>query len=245
MSADGPRPHEGHPLRWESNESYNRVEDSSSNRTSRARSPGIPHAGSNAVDRHRKGGPQAVVGRGRAAQAAQQLHLQQVDRVDVRVAHGNRSLQDAVRREQLAVPGRRAAAARWRAARPARSWSPIGRRSRWHQRAVVLGGDAAGRPWPAPSPSGRATPGSRASLRTSRAGVLGPLGLRSRWSSAASRPSHDARSSRVCVQANCQGIARSDPTPAPGDRRAGRLPMLSRPISTSGVAARKYSTNRG
>ena len=40
-------------------------------------------------------------------------------------------------------------------------------------------------------------------------------------------------------ESDIQGIARSDPTSRPGDRRAGRLPMCRRPISASGVAALK------
>ena len=57
----------------------------------------------------------------------------------------------------------------------------------------------------------------------------------------ASTPSQDGRSSRVCVQANCQGIARSACRPPAVLRRAGRLPMWSASSSASGVAKRKYS----
>ena len=44
-------------------------------------------------------------------------------------------------------------------------------------------------------------------------------------SSASPVPSHDGSSSRVCVHANTQGIARSDSTPPSPPRRAGRLPI--------------------
>ena len=58
-------------------------------------------------------------------------------------------------------------------------------------------------------------------------------------------PSHDGSIRRVCVHANCHGIARRLSTPFPGARRAGRLPMLTCVSSGSGVAVRKYGMNRG
>jgi hypothetical protein len=60
-----------------------------------------------------------------------------------------------------------------------------------------------------------------------------------------STPSHDGSSSRVCIHANCQGIARRVSRPPAGVRRAGRLPMCSASSSASGVAALKYRRKRG
>ena len=51
--------------------------------------------------------------------------------------------------------------------------------------------------------------------------------FRCRLASASSMPSHEGSINRVCVQANCHGIARRLSTPLPGVRRAGRLPMLT------------------
>ena len=52
---------------------------------------------------------------------------------------------------------------------------------------------------------------------------------------ASSRPSHDPSNRRVCVQANCHGIARSVLTPrSPPSRRAGRLPMVNSSSSGAG-----------
>ena len=48
---------------------------------------------------------------------------------------------------------------------------------------------------------------------------------------------------RLCVQANTQGMARSAPMPVARRARAGRDPMCMRSITSSGVAARKYSKN--
>ncbi len=56
----------------------------------------------------------------------------------------------------------------------------------------------------------------------SRSIPLSPLGT-----SASSMPSHEGNIKRVCVHANCHGIARRLSTPFPGVRRAGRLPMLT------------------
>mmetsp|Transcript_27040 Transcript_27040/g.80187 ORF Transcript_27040/g.80187 Transcript_27040/m.80187 type:complete len:273 (+) Transcript_27040:681-1499(+) len=65
------------------------------------------------------------------------------------------------------------------------------------------------------------------------------------FSSASPMPSHTGRCSRVCVHAKIHGMARSVPTPPPGFRLAGRLPMLRPPSSDTGVAVWKYGTKSG
>jgi hypothetical protein len=64
-------------------------------------------------------------------------------------------------------------------------------------------------------------------------------------SRASPTPSHAGSSRRVWVQAKIHGMARSDSMPPCTFRLAGRLPMFRYDSSPDGVAARKYSTNRG
>mmetsp|Transcript_46593 Transcript_46593/g.116054 ORF Transcript_46593/g.116054 Transcript_46593/m.116054 type:complete len:295 (-) Transcript_46593:2289-3173(-) len=73
---------------------------------------------------------------------------------------------------------------------------------------------------------------------------ISPLPLSNTSRKAVPRPSHTGRWNRVWVHAKIHGIALSVSTP-PCFLLAGREPMLSRPSSCSGVAARKYSTKRG
>ena len=185
--------------------------------------PRIPHPGRDAVDRHRQRAPQLhevsggllfrwVVRRRDLVQhgeASQQFDLQQIDRIDVGVAHVDRSPEHRVVLEQVVVAAHQRARRRPPAATSPAGWrrNPADPAARAVDRSARR---SRARPSQAPSAADRCSIGRTATRGTSR----GTSRDRPRRASGSPpRPSHDASSSRVCVHANCHGIARSGPIP--------------------------------
>ena len=196
---------------------------------------GVPHSGGDAVDGDHQRPSRARVRL--TPQAAKQLDLHQIQRIDVRIPHIDRAPDHRRGLEQLGVSGHveHAAESHAPAGPAARPRSPGGQAAPAADRTRRRFGR---RLSPAPSRSTRSRTGSAASPDTSpSADRARHARRRDRWPRRrrATRPASAASASRQTARGWPE--ARAMPPSAP--RRAGRLPRFSSSISDSGVAAWK------
>ena len=186
--------------------------------------------------------PRRSPGPPRRTQPAQQLDLHEIDRVDVRIAHVDRSPEHRVVVEQLAMAGDREHARRWPARAASRSVAPSGCRSAGTSRrsysAAIRGSALA----------------SAISIRSTGDWKNGQS--RVHRAAAASRSSSPALAERLSTPSHDgEQQPRLRPGELPGDRaqrldarrrrsrRAGRLPMC-RPSQLGLRRRRRGSTSR-